>query len=370
MKTIILLIFTLLLNPATPAEPQTFSPDHCALAVLETPNERRLTVTFVGDVMCHSPQYKSVRRANGSYDFRPWFEYLKSQFRAADLMVGNLETTLSESHYSGYPSFRTPIALADALKDAGFDVLGTANNHSLDGALRGLELTLSELGKRGIATTGTYPADQSAAPLMIQKNGIKLGFIASTYGTNGIPLPKAAPHVVNLNDLALYDSQIKVLREQAVDGIVACIHWGNEYQRKPSANQIKFARELAARGVDVIIGSHPHVVQPDGWLEGQNGKKCYVVYSLGNAISNQRRRYTDSGLALNITFKKRAAQNLEIENLEYTPFWVDKYNAAGQISYAMIPLYDAPKLKRLSKDDQIKMKQALDDFEALFQIKK
>ncbi len=368
MKTLILIILALLSTYSTPAEPATFSDDHCDLAILETTNERHLTVTFVGDIMSHSPQFKSARLADGSYDFRPWFKYVKSQFRAADLMVGNLETTLSERHYSGYPSFRTPIALADALKDAGFDVLGTANNHSLDGGLKGLELTLLELRKRDIASTGTYLAEELPTPLVVQKNGIKLGIIASTYGTNGIPLPKAAPHVVNISDLALYDAQIKALRDQDVDGIIACIHWGNEYQRKPHSSQIEFARELAARGVDAIIGSHPHVAQPDDWLEGPNGKKCYVVYSLGNAISNQRRRYTDSGLAVSLTLKKRSTRNLVVEDVAYAPFWVDKYAADGKMSYAMIPLYDTPDLARLSKDDQIKMKQALNDFETLFQI--
>ncbi len=369
MKAIILLIISLLTNFTEPPKPAAFSSDHCCPSIIEAPNARRLNVVFIGDIMSHTPQYKSARQTDGSYDFSGWFEYMKPYFLNADLTMGNLETTLSDGKYSGYPMFRTPLALADAIVDAGFDILGTANNHSLDGRLKGLEFTLQALRERDIASTGTYMANEVATPLVVKKNGIALGVIASTYGTNGIALPEAAPHVVNISSEALYKEQIAMLRERDIDVIIAFIHWGREYHRKPSQGQIDFARKLAESGVDVIIGSHPHVIEADDWIERADGGKSYVVYSLGNAISNQRQRYKDSGLALNLTFVKEN-DCVAVDSVDYLPFWVDKYDATGKIAYAMIPLYDTPELERLSKDDQIKMKQALNDFEALFQIVK
>ncbi len=330
--------------------------------------ERELTLTFVGDIMVHTPQFKSARQADGSYSFDSWFHYVRAYFQDSDLMIGNLETTLSKRNdISGYPSFHSPPQLASALKNAGFDILVTANNHSLDNHLYGVETTLQILRSLDIASTGTYLRDEPAQPLIVEKNDFKIGLIASTYGTNGIPLPKKYPHVVNLNSASLYQTQIKMLKENDVDTIIAFVHWGNEYQRRPSQNQIEFATQLAEMGVDIIIGSHPHVIQPDGWIETAD-QKCYVVYSLGNAISNQRKRYRDSGLAVSLTLYKYANQKPSIAKIDYLPLWVDKHDENGNINYTMIPLDGIEQLDRLSATDKAKMAQALADFKALYQV--
>ncbi len=330
--------------------------------------ERQLTITFVGDIMVHDTQYLAARVADGSYDFKPCFQYVKENFQSADLMVGNLETTLtSENNYSGYPVFRTPAELATALKDAGFDIVGTANNHSLDNRLYGVETTLSLLKSVGIASTGTYRHDEPAQPLVVEKDGFKLGFIASTYGTNGFTAPPEYNHIVNLNDIALYQQQIEQLDAADVDAIIAIVHWGSEYQRQANEAQIEFAKQLTALGVDIIIGSHPHVIQPDDWLT-VGDKNCYVVYSLGNFVSAQYWRYTDTGLALSLTLDKSANRPLTISEIEYSPFWVDRHDENGNNSFAVIPLRNAPQLTRLSAADQQKMQQALDDFMTLYQI--
>ncbi len=330
--------------------------------------ERELTLTFVGDIMVHTPQFKSARLADGDYNFEPWFQYVKPYFTNSDLMIGNLETTLSERNdISGYPSFHSPVQLATALKKAGFDILVTANNHSLDNHLYGVETTLSTLRSIDIASTGTYLRDETAQPLIVTQNDIKIGLIASTYGTNGILLPKNYPHVVNINSTSLYQAQIKTLRENDVDTIIAFVHWGNEYQRKASRSQIEFANQLAELGVDIIIGSHPHVIQPDDFIETSN-HQCYVVYSLGNAISNQRKRYRDSGLAIRLTLHKRANKKPTLARIDYLPLWVDKHDQNGNINYAMIPLDNTIQLDRLSPTDSSKMNQALADFKALYQI--
>ncbi len=328
--------------------------------------ERQISMTFVGDIMVHGAQHRSARRDDG-YDFNPCFQYVAANFQAADLMVGNLETTLTErDDVSGYPVFRSPIQLADALKNAGFDVLVTANNHSLDNRLYGVETTLKALRERGLASTGTYRHDEAVEPLVVEKNGFKIGFIASTYGTNGFPLPSDYPHVVNLNDIALYERQIALLEAQQVDLIIAFVHWGNEYQRQPSEAQIDFANQLADLGVDAIIGSHPHVIQPDGWIGDE--RDCYVVYSLGNVISNQRWRYSDCGLAVSLTFQKNGNQAPKISAVDYLPFWVDKHDQSGRVDYVMIPLDNPPDLARLSAEDKVLMREARDDFKQLYQI--
>ncbi len=331
-------------------------------------SESEMTICFVGDIMVHDTQYLSARTSDGSYDFKPCFQYIKQRFSDADLLVGNLETTLTEQgNYAGYPVFRSPAELAADLKDAGFDVVGTANNHSLDNRLYGVETTLALLKAAGIATTGSYRHDEAAQPLVVEKNGFKLGFIATTYGTNGFAPPAEYQHIVNLNDLSLYQSQIEQLKAQAVDGIIAIVHWGSEYQRQANEVQISFAEQLTALGVDIIIGSHPHVIQPDDWLTvGDN--KSYVAYSLGNLVSAQYWRYTDTGLALSLTLNKTAGQKMTISTIEYDPVWVDRRDRDGQTSFVVVPLRDVPDLARFSDKDQAKMAQALDDFKSLYQI--
>ncbi len=336
--------------------------------LVDSSTEKQLTITFVGDIMVHDTQYISARTTDGDYDFKPWFQYVKEQFQSADLMVGNLETTLTDqTNYSGYPVFRTPAQLATALKDAGFDIVGTANNHSLDNRLYGVETTLALLKSVGIASTGTYRHDEPVQPLVVEKDGFKLGFIASTYGTNGFTAPPEYSHIINLNDVALYQQQIEQLDAAEVDAIIAIVHWGSEYQRQANEAQIEFANQLTALGVDIIIGSHPHVIQPDGWLE-VNGQRCYVAYSLGNFVSAQYWRYSDTGLALSLTLQKSANQPLRITEIEYDPFWVDRHDENGNSSFAVIPLRDAPQLARLSTKDQQKMQEALADFKSLYQI--
>lgn len=330
-------------------------------------NTQAMSIMFIGDIMVHDPQYISAyNNATGQYDFTPWFSYMTSHFEQVDLVMGNLETTLTERNdVSGYPMFHSPYTLADALKGAGFDIVGTANNHSLDNRTYGIETTLKHLRRVGLLSTGTYLPEENASPLVIEQNGIKLGIIASTYGTNGMPLPKDAPHVVNLNDLTLYQTQIEQLKAQQVDGIVAFIHWGYEYKRAPHFDQVEFAKQLSALDVDWIIGSHPHSIQPDDFID-PNGANTYVVYSLGNAISNQQWRYSDTGLAVTLHLKKQPDVGLFTEKVSYLPFWVDKFMADGSMVYTMIPLLDTPQLDRLSADDQRRMQEALADFYELY----
>ncbi len=358
-------LVSLLLTLLITANPNISAEDY-QQAYIEK-NTRHLSIMFVGDLMVHGDQYRSsYDKANKQYDFNPWFEYTKKIFSAPDLAMFNMETTLTENlkEVKGYPVFRSPTSLAEAIKNAGFDIAGTANNHSLDNRLYGVETTLKYLRENEILTTGTYAKNEVAKPLIIEKNGFKLGVIASTYGTNGFPLPKDAPHVVNLTSKEFYDEQIKQLKEAQVDGIICFIHWGHEYHRKPYPTQVELANYLAEQGVDWIIGSHPHSIQPDDWIETSHGK-TYVAYSLGNLVSNQRWRYSDTGLAVTLNISK-TPDNVISTKVDYLPFWVDKYDEKGNMGYVILPLLNTPELKRISDKDKKLMDQALEDFYELY----
>ncbi len=278
---------------------------------------QRIRMLFAGDLMQHIPQVTAARRGDG-FDYTPVFGALRERFAAADLVVVNLETTLTrDSYYTGYPCFRSPAALADAMRKAGVDVAVTANNHCCDNGARGIRTTIEELERCGIARTGVF-ADSTDFrrnnPLYVTRNGIRLALLNYTYGMNGIPAPKGM--IVNRIDTINMAFDLREARAQEVDFIAVCIHWGIEYQRRENAEQRALAAFLQRHGVDVVIGSHPHVAQP--WR--CDGRQV-VVYSLGNFVSNQRDRYTDGGLLAEVEAVKESDGTMRYE-LEVTPVWV------------------------------------------------
>lgn len=285
--------------------------------------QRKIRIVFIGDVMVHTPQV--VKAYNGSgYDFTPTFRYVAPIFESADLVVANLETTLSENPpYSGYPQFCSPASLADAMKKAGVDVVVTANNHSLDCGAAGVRRTLRILEQRGIAHTGSF-ADSidllTHNPLIIDCAGVRLAILNYTYGTNGIV--ERGGVVVNRIDTTAIGHDIACAAH--ADCIVAYMHWGDEYARRENAEQRQIADFLHRHGVHAVIGSHPHVVQPY-----EQSDSRITVYSLGNFVSNQRKRYCDGGLiaTLEIAFDDGKATY----SPAFMPVWVRKSD------YAVIP---------------------------------
>ncbi|MCK8058698.1 MULTISPECIES: CapA family protein [unclassified Fusibacter] len=325
-----------------------------------------LTLMFTGDIMVHGTQYLSAYKASsGEYDFSPWFHYILGHFTSSDYLIGNLETTLTEdpTSYSGFPRFRSPVAIAKALKNASFDVIATANNHSADNGFYGIETTLKHLENNGLIPVGTAYGDKENLPIIIDNGRMKIGIFSSTFGTNGMPVPSGYPHMVNVTTEELIDEQIAYLKSQQVDGILAFVHWGHEYQRKAHSSQVEVANLLSSKGVDWIIGSHPHSIQPDGYVATEK-KVTYVNYSLGNLISNQRWRYSDTGLILSLTIEK--FNDSLYTDVDYLPFWVDKEDEYNQISYTIIPLIDPPEINRLSPLDRRLMDEALSDFYELY----
>ncbi len=256
---------------------------------------RTARLLFAGDVMQHAPQLAAARRSDGSYDFGLSFACIRPLFEAADLTVVNLETTLADTGpYKGYPRFRSPAALADALREAGVDVCVLANNHCFDGGAEGVRTTLAALDRCGMGHTGL--ATKSTAqerPLVTEAGGIRFALLAYTYGTNGIAAPPGT--AVARIDTAVMRRDLRQARRLA-DCIVVMVHWGNEYDRRPDAGQRRLAAFLRDNGADLVIGSHPHVVQPF-----ETDSSGAVFYSLGNLVSNQRRLHSDGGIVARVT---------------------------------------------------------------------
>ena len=238
----------------------------------------RVRLLFAGDVMQHLPQVTAARRGDG-FDYRGVFACLRGRFRSADLVVVNLETTLTRTdRYTGYPCFRSPVALADALRDAGVDVAVLANNHCCDGSAAGVHTTVAELRRCGILHTGVFTDSLDRAannPLWVERYGVRFALLNYTYGTNGIPVPAGVE--VNLIDTARMAADLAAARRGAPDCVAVCIHWGNEYERRENAVQRHLAQFLRRHGTDLVVGSHPHVVQP---FDADSSH--VVLYSLGN----------------------------------------------------------------------------------------
>ncbi|ACB84316.1 CapA family protein [Natranaerobius thermophilus] len=330
---------------------------------LEETNE--IVISAVGDVMVHGPQLEAQYDSEkNEYDFNDNFEYIKPYIDQADLALANLETVLAggERGYSGYPMFNSPDVLADALKNSGFNVLSTANNHSLDQGEAGLRRTVEVLEDRGLKAIGTKKQAEDDSYLIKEIEGIKIGLSAFTYETpridgqrtiNGIPMSDKTAELIDsfnydeLNqDMEDLTERAEHLQDQGADVIAFFMHWGTEYERQPNEYQEKIAEELVDSGVDIIFGSHPHVVQPVEEIKTPSGEEGIVIYSMGNFLSNQRREYldrpyTEDGVIMHVTIEKDAHADIEITETAYTPTWVHKYRENEERNYEIVPLPDA-----------------------------
>lgn len=310
---------------------------------IPTPDTSEVTILFAGDVMAHMPQINSAfDTSTDSYNFKPVFELVKPYISKADIAVANLETTLAGTPYSGYPQFSCPDSLAAALKDAGFDLLITANNHCLDRGKQGLEQTVKTLDALRIPHTGTFVNDSvrsATYPYIITENGIRIAFLNCTYGTNGFKAE--VPNIVNFIDTLQLKQDIRKAKLANVDYTIVTLHWGNEYERDENASQRAIASFLFRNGADLVIGSHPHVVQPARkyYLNSSDSSNFNIVaYSLGNYVSNQRDRYKDGGIMFQV--KLRKVRLTKLTEYSYIPTWVYKGYIAGKIEYRITPILD------------------------------
>jgi len=268
----------------------------------------KISLLFIGDIMGHDEQiWSAENRETHTFDYDNVFRYIKPVISEADIAIANFEVTLAGPPYMGYPQFSSPAALAAACKNAGIDCMVTANNHAADRGKTGISGTINRLDSIGIPHTGTFlnAADRdSLYPLIIKKNGISIALLNYTYGTNGIKVPE--PVIVNLLDKDLITGDVKKAKSKNPDITILFLHWGTEYDTVPSISQIDLAEYFFSIGVDLVIGSHPHVLQKMIWSKNvAGGKDGIVAYSLGNFISNQRKPKTDGGSIVRIEFKRK-----------------------------------------------------------------
>lgn len=265
---------------------------------------------FVGDAMAHGPQLRAALQPDGTYDFTPCFDALRTEISGADYAVVNLETPVSGGNYSGYPMFNAPDSYVDALRDAGFDLFLTANNHTLDRGDAGLKKTIHLLDSLGLDHLGTYvnATERSRRlPMIAEVKGYRVGMLNYTYGTNG--LKAKGDVVVDYIDRDVIAQDVKALRNAGAEIIIANMHWGEEYHLQPVASEKSMADYLTSLGVDVIMGSHPHVVQPvETRTNPITGTPVQVIYSLGNFISNQQDTNSRGGLMVKLRLRRHGGK--------------------------------------------------------------
>jgi poly-gamma-glutamate capsule biosynthesis protein CapA/YwtB (metallophosphatase superfamily) len=341
---------------------------------LPTDSVRTVTLSFVGDLMCHSPQMDYAKVGKDSFDFKPTFSEVKEYLSSADITFGNLETTLTgaKNKYSGYPLFNSPDEFLDALKDCGFDFLFTSNNHCLDRGKNGVLSTIEKIHSVGLQSTGTFNSEKDRDSIrIINVNGMSLAVLAYTYGTNGNPIPKNGKYLVNLIDTLLVKKDIQTAKSKNVDAVLVYYHFGEEYQRVPNTYQKEIVERTISYGANIIIGSHPHVIQGAEYFSSMDEKfpKGFVAYSLGNFISNQRWRYSDCGVILTIKLQQNLFKKaISITDASIIPTWVYKGKVEDSNRFLILPsdtsVYKLSLL--LSPTDKSKLLQSYSDTWKLF----
>ena len=384
-----LLAAALLLSGCGPAEtPEPLPPESPAPAEEpqpeeeqkpETPEPVASTLVVCGDVMSHMPVTNDAWDADREvYDYSRIMAAARPYAEAADCAVANLETTLSGGPpYSGFPAFNSPDDLAAGLKETGFDLLLTANNHCLDKGGKGLSRTLDVLDETGLVHGGTSRTQQERDDniQVMDVGGISVAFLGYTYGTNGIPLPKDMPYAVNLfnkdylTHLSTPDTEglladLEKAKALDTDLVAVMIHWGVEYQTVPNSYQKEIGELLLSNGADLVLGGHPHVLQPmELRTEGQNSAESggFLCYSLGNFISAQNDPLTDTTVVLTLELTKDPATGTaSVTDYDYRPMlMLDR--EGGPRRYELLDVWKELEREDLSADLEKKLRQAVED---------
>ncbi|MCU0343375.1 MAG: CapA family protein [Ignavibacterium sp.] len=337
--------------------------------IINTDSSVTISISVVGDLMCHSPQFEYARVAQDSFDFNPVYRNVKKYLESSDFTFGNLETVTAGKEnggYTGYPLFNTPASYISSLKEVGFDLLVTANNHSLDRGEKGILRTIEEINSRNLHYIGTYTSQADRDSIRVfDVKGIKIAILAYSYGTNGNPIPKGKSYLINLIDYNLIEKDIQSAKINGAELVLVHFHFGEEYKREPVQFQKDVVDKTIELGADIIIGGHPHVLQPVNFYKSNNAKldSGFVAYSMGNFFSNQRDRFKDAGMILTIKITKDIMKDkIDINSVNYLPTWVFKGNTTNGKEYVIIPSTNISDTTiSLSKSDLSKMTQAFDD---------
>lgn len=326
------------------------------------------TIASQGDLLMHKPVFDTCRQGDGSYNFESIFRYSKDLIASYDYALANLETTFGGDDfvYQGNPAFNCPDELADSVVEAGYDMLLTANNHCGDTMKAGVIRTLEHTRSKGLATLGTQLNDQEPKHAIVDINGIKVGMVcyswAYNYNGSSVSMNGLTPikdegiinFFTNANPDKLY-TECKAIMEwmkgEGAEATMIFIHWGNEYELTENALQRKIAQNLCDIGFDVIVGGHPHVVQPMELLEStvNPDHKTVCIYSVGNAVSNQRNGYisqapayyTEDGALFTVTFEKYSDGKVYVSGTDVIPTWVNMHTTGGVKEYNILPLADS-----------------------------
>ena len=346
--------------PAAAPEEVLAEPEETPVEVPEEPSEPEppapttATLAVCGDAMSHMPVTNDAWDGE-KYDYVRVMSGAKSRVEAADYAVVNLETTFAGGpKYSGYPAFNSPDGMAQGLKDLGFDLCLTANNHSLDKGWSGLSRTLDVLDETGLAHVGTSRAqeERDANLVVADVGGISVAFLGYTYGTNGIPVPKDHPYCINvfntdyLSNLRDLDrdrltSALEQAKAAGTDLVAVMIHWGVEYQTTQNAYQEEIADFLFANGADIILGGHSHVPQPMELRTLGDGRQGFVCYSLGNFISSQNDEYTDTTAVLTLELTRdNETGETQVTGYSYAPMYMLDREAGAKPRFQRLDVYE------------------------------
>lgn len=329
-------------SPSPSMKPPPIVPEpSVSISPTPPPKEEIAIATFaaVGDVLIHRSLYNDAKTESG-YDFAPMFELVEPYIKMADLAMANQESVIGGEPMglSDYPNFNSPFEIGTTLKEIGFDAVTMANNHTLDRGEQAILNAVEHWDSIGMVYTGAYSSHEDREALrVVESNGISFALLGYTYGTNGIPIPEGKDYLVNVIDADRIKEEIKAASDMA-DVIVVNLHFGKEYERIPNSSQKELASELAVAGADIIIGHHPHVLQPFEWIEQEDGRKTFVAYSLGNFISGQEGVYREIAGILHLEVEKRVLgedSSIKLGSPAFLPTWTHKKNWRD---YLVIPL--------------------------------
>lgn len=345
-------------EPTETTEPETTEPEPEPVITA--------SIASQGDLLMHGGIIRSGAKGDGTYDFESVFRYVKEYVSGYDLALANLETTFGgdKNPYQGWPLFNVPDAFGDAIVDAGYDLLLTSNNHCYDTLMAGFKRTIEVSRDKGLTVLGSRLTEEEPNYAVVDLNGIQVGMVSYTYTTSmsgGKPslngnAPMENPALINYFDYnnlnAFYAEMTDIMEKMKADGAEATmlfIHWGTEYEIVENNFQNTIAQKMCDLGVDVIVGGHPHVVQPVELLSSATDPqhKTVCIYSLGNAVSNQRiaemrlkTGHTEDGVLFAVTFEKDS-QGVYLADVQVLPTWVNLSSVNGKLEYNILPLDDA-----------------------------
>lgn len=328
---------------------------------IENEEIKYIDIVSLGNLIIHQSQINGAKNENG-YDFSPSFQYIKEMVSEADISLGILEGALAGGEPTGYPIFNSPDEVIDSLRDTGIDVVNYANNHIYDYDDEGLQRTIEITKEKGLDVLGVKSTEEEKSYLVKEVDGVKIGFASYVFETaavNGYKTINSNPvsinsenliNTFNYNDLeSFYNriaSEISAMKAEGVEFIIASMHWGEEYNTYTEATQNEIAKKLNELGVDIILGGHPHVIQPYEIICNESGHSTFVIYSQGNSLSNQSEQEigvaeSEDGIMIKFTLEKKDG-NVSLKEYKIIPTWVYKEEKGdGTYYHKIIPVEEA-----------------------------